>query len=534
MQRAAVSEARQQLMGRGHSVCVGGMAAVRVAPFSRNGSGTSCGAFSPTLSLLGTSTAQHLRLGLLRPSLPSPSTARLLSTTTSQQNCLFVERKQWDQLPRRALHPFPPASGQRTRVMASSLDGLLLFPLQQQRRNMGLWSEFKKSLKDRTEQSKEWQESVQELERLKESEGVKKAKESVSSLKDKTVQSMKDKVLTRMAAGKERVAGGLSSLGGTLRGSLDRFKKTTKADVALDKTKEATDQVFQRLEEGWEGIEKKTEEWQTRAKETAVFKAAKSAQDMFASRVDTVKKNIPLLEQPKHEGEGTDAAGAKGGLVVKSSVTSAVEKRWQDMVQSLRNSTPYRSAVNLKEKVLESDHPLVQRGIEMGESMAYYMKRAGSLLNSSNPSTKAFALASALDPKFSALEFKRHLREKFLPDFFDHMRNNDQEALQKYFHEEALRAIITHNQPFHSRLISVNELELVGEVTEDVPLLISEAEMTVVHFTPATTTEDGTKTTKQQEDLRREIWRMAFLLNEEKQAWQIHLLEVLSSEETWW
>jgi hypothetical protein len=322
---------------------------------------------------------------------------------------------------------------------------------------MGFWAEFVKSFKEQAESSKELNESMAELKKLQESEGLKKTKESVEKLRDKSAEGMAQlKNLGEMAA----ATGGrvTSRVSESVASTLEDLTQRVGMDEKLEKTKEGLEKVADSLNKARESIEKVGENIKTSTEESELVKKVK----------DKVPFN--LLDGGAADGAagggggGEASSGARSQLMVKTQqVQTAIEKRLQDARDRMRATAAFKQALALREKIVESDNPLVQRALDLGDSIS----RTTSKLFTENDHAKTIKLIHSLDPTFTPENFKRTMAASFVPTLRSALLRGDSGPINSSMskrlaeHElEAFKEWDAHGYRSHSKLLNLDNVEV--------------------------------------------------------------------------
>jgi uncharacterized phage infection (PIP) family protein YhgE len=330
---------------------------------------------------------------------------------------------------------------------------------------MSFWSEFVKSFKEQAENSKELNESMAELKKLQESESLKKTKESVEKLKDKSAEGLAQlkNLGEKAAATGGRVTARVSD---SVTSTLGDITQRVGMDEKLEKTKEGFEKVADSLNKARENIEKVGENIKTSAEESELVKK--------------VKEKVPFglldgSDAAAGEGSGGEGAvaGARSQLVVKTQeVQTAIEKRLQDARDRLRATGAFKKALALREKIVESDNPLIQRVLDLGDGIT----RTTSKLFSENDHAKTIKLIHELDPTFSPEKFKQKMASSFVPTLRSALLRGDPAPISALMskrlaeHElEAYKEWDAHGYRSHSKLLNLDTVE----VRLSPPLLLS-------------------------------------------------------------
>lgn len=319
---------------------------------------------------------------------------------------------------------------------------------------MGFWAEFVKSFKERAENSKELNESMAELKKLQESESIKKTKESMEKIKDKSVEGLSHlKTLSEKAAAK----GGevTARVSDSMASTLGDITSRAGIDEKLERTKESLDKVADSLNKARESIEKVGENIKSTAEESELVKK--------------VKEKVPfsLLDSGSSadtSGENGEPATARSQLVVKTQeVQTAIEQRLKAARDQLRATRAYKNAVALREKIVESDNPLIQRTLDLGDSIS----RTASKLFSENEYAKTIKLIHSLDPNFSPEHFKRKMASSFVPTLRSALLSGNPgpitAAMSKRLAEHELEVFKeweSHGFKSQSRLLNLDSVEV--------------------------------------------------------------------------
>lgn len=332
---------------------------------------------------------------------------------------------------------------------------------------MSFWSEFVKSFKEQAENSKELNESMAELKKLQESESLKKTKESVEKLKDKSAEGLAQlkNLGEKAAATGGRVTARVSD---SVTSTLGDITQRVGMDEKLEKTKEGFEKVADSLNKARENIEKVGENIKTSAEESELVKK--------------VKEKVPFglldgSDAATGEGSGGEGAvaGARSQLVVKTQeVQTAIEKRLQDARDRLRATGAFKKALALREKIVESDNPLVQRVLDLGDGIT----RTTSKLFSENDHAKTIKLIHELDPTFSPEKFKQKMASSFVPTLRSALLRGDPAPINALMskrlaeHElEAYKEWDAHGYRSHSKLLNLDTVEVRLSPLHRFPLL---------------------------------------------------------------
>jgi len=328
---------------------------------------------------------------------------------------------------------------------------------------MSFWSESVKSFKEQAENSKELNESMAELKKLQESESLKKTKESVEKLKDKSAEGLAQlkNLGEKAAATGGRVTARVSD---SVTSTLGDITQRVGMDEKLEKTKEGFEKVADSLNKARENIEKVGENIKTSAEESELVKK--------------VKEKVPFglldgSDAATGEGSGGEGAvaGARSQLVVKTQeVQTAIEKRLQDARDRLRATGAFKKALALREKIVESDNPLVQRVLDLGDGIT----RTTSKLFSENDHAKTIKLIHELDPTFSPEKFKQKMASSFVPTLRSALLRGDPAPINALMskrlaeHElEAYKEWDAHGYRSHSKLLNLDTVEILNAHTRD-------------------------------------------------------------------
>ncbi len=291
---------------------------------------------------------------------------------------------------------------------------------------MGFWSELTKSFKERTEQSKEWKQSMEDLEKLKDSEHFKKTKESVEALKEKSAEELKKKAEQlgeTLSSGGEKLKSTASNLSEGLSSTLGTIKDKTGIDQTLQKTKESLDQAKQKIDQVSEGIQRAGESIRTTAEQSRLYQGIK-AQIPKSMLGEDKKEDQKLLE-----GGDSSQSAPKSGLIVRTeAVQSAVEQRLKELQARLRASRPYQTALVIKEKIVESDNPIIQRALDYGDAVSRVTRK----FVGENERAKTLKLIKQLDPAFTPADFLNNMATTVVPRLRAAMLRGDSATLSAF------------------------------------------------------------------------------------------------------
>jgi hypothetical protein len=324
---------------------------------------------------------------------------------------------------------------------------------------MGFWSEFVKSFKEQAENSKELNESMAELKKLQESEGLKKTKESVEKLKDKSAEGLAQAQAQLKNLGEKAAATGgrvTARMSDSVTSTLGDITQRVGIDEKLEKTKEGFEKVADSLNKARENIEKVGENIKTTAEESELVKK--------------VKEKVPFglldgSDAAATEGSEGPAAGPRSQLVVKTQeMQTAIEKRLHDVRDRLRATGAFKKALALREKIVESDNPIIQRMLDLGDGIT----RSTSKLFSENDHAKTIKLIHELDPNFSPEKFKQAMASSFVPTLRSALLRGDPAPINACMskrlaeHElEAYKEWDAHGYRSHSKLLNLDTVEVV-------------------------------------------------------------------------
>jgi len=334
---------------------------------------------------------------------------------------------------------------------------------------MGFWSEFFKSFREQTKNNKELGDSInelkklreEELKRLRESEAVKKTKESVEKLRGKSAEGLSQlKNLSEKAATQGgRVTARVTSTLGDLH-------QRSGLDGKLGKTLE---QVSDRLGKARDTVEKAGESIKSTAGESQLVKKVK----------ESVK---PFGHFLAPEGGATgDAAGSQKGpasqmVVTTQQMQTAVQKRLHQARDRLRATHTYKKALALREKIVDSDNPIIQSALDLGDSIA----RTTSKVFAESEHAKTVKLICSLDPAFSSEKFKETMASSFVPTLRSAILRADPEPIKAHMskrlaeHElEAIRAREALGYRCHSKLLNLDSVEVGHPSSSPSPLLLN-------------------------------------------------------------
>lgn len=326
---------------------------------------------------------------------------------------------------------------------------------QQQRRAMSFWTEFAKAFKERAESSKELTESMAELKKLQEAENLKKTKESMEKIKDKSFEGLSQikNIVSGSKSGEvttEKMSGTVVTKLEELRSKLNQSNASEKAQNSNDASDQASLNAHDRV--------------------SGIFSSIGGVLVRSATSTTKTTDDNPALEAPTTQEKEVDEVVAteerkpEAPVVLKSTrLQTAAEGRMQAVTNRLRSTSAYKNALALREKLVESDNPLIQRALDVSDSVF----RFTSKLFSENDYAKTIKLIHSLDPTFSTEQFKQQMVSSFVPTLRKALLRGESGPISALMskrlaeHElEVLREIESRGYRLQSRLLNLDNVEV--------------------------------------------------------------------------
>jgi len=157
-------------------------------------------------------------------------------------------------------------------------------------------------------------------------------------------------------------------------------------------------------------------------------------------------------------------------VVTTQQMQTAVQKRLHQARDRLRATHTYKKALALREKIVDSDNPIIQSALDLGDSIA----RTTSKVFAESEHAKTVKLICSLDPAFSSEKFKETMASSFVPTLRSAILRADPEPIKAHMskrlaeHElEAIRAREALGYRCHSKLLNLDSVEIHSAHTRD-------------------------------------------------------------------
>eukprot|EP00005_Dracoamoeba_jomungandri_P013400 CAMPEP_0174270970 /NCGR_PEP_ID=MMETSP0439-20130205/46354_1 /TAXON_ID=0 /ORGANISM="Stereomyxa ramosa, Strain Chinc5" /LENGTH=384 /DNA_ID=CAMNT_0015360669 /DNA_START=205 /DNA_END=1356 /DNA_ORIENTATION=- len=338
---------------------------------------------------------------------------------------------------------------------------------------MGFFEELKKSFKERVEGDKELQKSIKELEKSSKEGTIKKTRESVDEIAKKSKEKLKvvsKEFGSKMGGGTERVKETFGKVSETVQKRFDQMADDERVKAGIDKSK----QVFEKGKERIGKTGEKLENLRSSAEKSEFVKRTQKISESVEQKFTDVVKKMPLVEET--EGE----KGNKALVLKTDKVQNAVQERLAVVSKKLQDTRAYKTAAKIKKKIVESENPIIQRTLEMGETVSYNLGRMSNKVFGESDTGKVISLIKELQPSFTQEHFVEHVRDHIVPEVRQALLTPNMEVLKKNLNETALEHLLPVDPEFadasasgvtsESLLLEVHHAEfLEAGLIEDVP-----------------------------------------------------------------
>eukprot|EP01087_Luapelamoeba_hula_P018020 TRINITY_DN574_c0_g1_i1.p1 TRINITY_DN574_c0_g1~~TRINITY_DN574_c0_g1_i1.p1 ORF type:complete len:520 (+),score=61.46 TRINITY_DN574_c0_g1_i1:352-1911(+) len=332
--------------------------------------------------------------------------------------------------------------------------------LLQQRRTMGFWAELRKSFKAKVEGDKELAET---LEQIRTHEGLKKTKDSLSTLQEKSLEGFERVSGTAASAAQasgEKLKEGLSKMSGGVQQTWDTVREKTNLDDTLEKTKQTLDKTKDLIDATSQTVQN-----------SSIYQATTKLSDRVSNTLTDTLKKLPLVEENRSSEPGSSNSTA---LVVRTDkVSNALNQQLQVVTNTLKKSKAWKVVINTKDRILTSENPLVQRSVEMSESAAYHAKRTAKRLFGESDQARALRVVQTLRPDFVLGKFLQSMKTTTVPKLRKAFLDNDATTLKSILVPSAWAEVQpaveeADEQGFVSKslLLDVLEVELGSAILE--------------------------------------------------------------------
>jgi len=115
-------------------------------------------------------------------------------------------------------------------------------------------------------------------------------------------------------------------------------------------------------------------------------------------------------------------------------VLLSVFARIRDATTKLRNTTLYKNAVKFKEKIAESENPVIQKTLEWSDATSYHLGRMRRRLFSETETARAFNAIRAYVPKFDPMSFVDNARTQMIPKLRGALLRYDLDTIEPLVH----------------------------------------------------------------------------------------------------
>eukprot|EP01090_Pellita_catalonica_P018496 TRINITY_DN6000_c0_g1_i1.p1 TRINITY_DN6000_c0_g1~~TRINITY_DN6000_c0_g1_i1.p1 ORF type:complete len:469 (+),score=77.54 TRINITY_DN6000_c0_g1_i1:100-1506(+) len=296
----------------------------------------------------------------------------------------------------------------------------------------GFWAKFMESIREQTKDNQKLSESLDEIEKIKHSETLKKTESTVRSFVDKAKQKAQESKETIADPATKKMAGKLGKLKDNLSTQYQSMKEKTDLDK---KMKRVSDVISKSTTKSKEIIDKATDRMVKISDSIQNSKAYKSAvkfTQLTQSKADNAIKQLPFVKQEEPKSDDPSAKDGKGKLVLK---TDAIDERWQNLKTKIKSSGGYKAYSSAKTKIMESENPVISKTVDLGESVAYNTRRLARTVLKETDTGKTLRMVKAVDPEFSQEKLIKKIQSEMIPKIFKGLENEDIDGIKDYLSE---------------------------------------------------------------------------------------------------